>query len=215
MRARRRLMPQATLVIAILAVVVLLSRLPRMSSSGSVTVARIIDGDTVKLSDGQKVRYLLIDTPEKKDPFFDEATRLNESLVLGRPVRLELDVEPRDVYGRTLAFLFVEDEEGREVFVNAEIVRRGLATLYVVGENLKHRDRILAAQREAHGERRGLWKTLDLDSGPVVGTMGRSGRHRFHRPDCKSVRGRKGLVRFETKEEALLEGRSACRSCKP
>lgn len=180
----------------------------------SVVVSDIVDGDTVVLNDGRRIRYLLIDTPEKGDPLYEEATALNRSLVAGRPVRVELDVRPKDDYGRLLAYVFVRDESGAEIFVNERIVREGLAFLYVVGEDAARREDILRAQRAAHEENKGLWKSMGA-GGPCVGSMGKSGRHRFHRESCESLKNAGQLVRFESRPAALLDGRSACRSCKP
>ena len=72
-------------------------------------VARIIDGDTVVMGDGRKVRYIGIDTPERGDPYYKEATAANSRLVKSKKVSLEYDKEERDRYGRTLAFLFLPD----------------------------------------------------------------------------------------------------------
>lgn len=205
-----------TALVALAAALAFRSEIP--SSAGGLEVARVVDGDTAVLSDGQKVRYLLIDTPEEGEPLYEQARRANAELVEAKLLRIELDAEPRDSYGRTLAHLFVPDGRGGEIFVNAELVRRGLARLYVVGENVARRDEILQAQREAIEARRGMWEGLggSGEEAPVVGTDGRSGRHRFHREDCRAIAGRGSkLRRFESRERALWEGRSPCRACRP
>jgi len=216
MRLRRHWRIEAAVVALILAVTAALTQV-RPAAAAGTTVEEVVDGDTIRLSDGQKVRYLLVDTPERGDAMYEAAASANQDLVKGRPVRLELDADSKDDYGRTLAYVFVADDQGNERFVNAELVRQGFALLYVVGENEARRDEILAAQREAAQAGRGLWERLSKEeaSGPFVGGYGKSARHRFHRPSCESVKDPKGMKSFATKREALLDGRSPCRKCKP
>ena len=125
---------------------------PVPPGSEEVAVTTVIDGDTVELADGRRVRYLGINTPEHGQPNFREATEANRRLVQGKTVRLELDVQPTDRFGRTLAHLWVEG-----VFVNRELVRQGLATAYAVEPNVRYRDAILAAEEQARTSGVGLW----------------------------------------------------------
>lgn len=171
----RRPWIEGGVVLVILAALVGLRLLHGRASVGGLVVAKVLDGDTVVLSDGRTVRYLLVDTPEEGEPFAEEARRANEELVKGRTVRLEFDREPLDRYGRLLAYVYVNGD----TFVNAELARRGLANLYVVGENIRRREEILAAQREAIRAGRGRWSSLRNESGTVVGVPG---RHVFHKP---------------------------------
>lgn len=120
----------------------------------SARVARVVDGDTVELTDGRKVRYLGINTPEGGQPFYQEATDFNAWLVEGREVWLEYDVNPMDRYGRLLAYVWVG-----ETFINLELVRQGYATVYTVPPNVRYDEQFLEAQREAREQERGLWAT--------------------------------------------------------
>jgi endonuclease YncB( thermonuclease family) len=92
-----------------------------------VEVMRAIDGDTLELSTGEKVRLIGVDTPETKDPrkpveyFGKEATAFTQRTVAGKRVRLEYDQQRQDKYGRTLAYVYLENG----AFVNAEIIRQG------------------------------------------------------------------------------------------
>ncbi|HYO40073.1 MAG TPA: thermonuclease family protein [Nocardioidaceae bacterium] len=70
-------------------------------------VARVVDGDTVELVGGQDVRIVGVDTPERGDCGYDEATAAMERLVLGRRVRLTVSDEDRDRYGRLLRYVDV------------------------------------------------------------------------------------------------------------
>ena len=86
-------------------------------------VTKVIDGDTIQIEGGQKVRYIGIDTPETVDPtrpdgcFGKEASEKNKNLVLGKKVRLEKDVSLTDRYGRLLRYVYVD-----ELFVNDALV---------------------------------------------------------------------------------------------
>ena len=105
------------------------------------------------------MRLIGIDTPESVKPgspvecFAREASALLERLVEGRRVRLELDVEERDRYGRLLAYV-----HRGELFVNLELVRRGYASVATFPPNVRHVEELLRAQREARAERRGQWR---------------------------------------------------------
>ncbi len=138
---------------------------PAHSVSG--TVVRLVDGDTiyVRLADRvEKVRYIGINTPEfhhpakGEEPGGREAAEVNRRLVEGRRVRLELDVQARDRYGRLLAYVWVAAENGPEVMVNAELVRLGYAQVMTIPPNVRHTSTFLALQRQAREAHRGLWR---------------------------------------------------------
>jgi micrococcal nuclease len=120
-------------------------------------VTRVVDGDTIVVGD-ERVRLIGIDTPETVKPgtpvqcFGREASAELKRLVEGRRVRLERDVEERDRYGRLLAYVYRGD-----VFVNAELVRRGYASVATFPPNVRHVDLFVRLQREARAAGRGLW----------------------------------------------------------
>lgn len=125
-------------------------------------VVRIVDGDTIHVRLGERVervRYIGVNTPEVHHPSKGEepggraAALVNRQLVGGRRVRLELDVQPRDRYGRLLAYVWVDD-----TMVNAELVRRGFAQVMTVPPNVRHQPLFLKLQREAREAGRGLWR---------------------------------------------------------
>ena len=121
-------------------------------------VARVIDGDTIELANGQRVRYIGIDTPETVHPdkpaqcFGQEASNKNKELVAGKRVRLEKDVSETDKYGRLLRYVYVGD-----VFVNLELVSQGYAYAFTYPPDVKYADVFVAAQKEARENNRGLW----------------------------------------------------------
>jgi micrococcal nuclease len=123
-------------------------------------VYKIVDGDTVVLKGGETVRYLNIDTPEVGRPYADEASALNRKLVRFKNVRLEIDVEERDIYGRLLAYVYVETDEGW-IMVNLELVHAGLARLLFIPPNGKYRGAFEAALLDAMVHRRGMWNAVE------------------------------------------------------
>ncbi len=130
---------------------------PRPDDGQTVTVRAVVDGDTVDLADGRRVRYIGINTPERDQPFYEEATEANRRLVEGREAWLVPGVQPRDRYGRTLAYLWVGD-----IFVNLELVRLGYANAYTAPPNVRYSKELLAAEREAREAGVGLWSPADV-----------------------------------------------------
>lgn len=129
------------------------------------TVQSVIDGDTIILENNEKVRYLGIDAPEthKKvgdswskvsEPFGEEATLFNKSLVEHKEVTLKFDREKEDQYGRTLAYVYVDNR-----LVNTAILAEGLAFPYDI-HKLKLYSVFRLAFMNALKSRRGLYKTV-------------------------------------------------------
>ena len=114
---------------------------------------RVIDGDTVVLANGDRVRYIGMDTPERGEPFFDEATEYNRRLVEGRRVQLVEDESETDRFGRLLRYVFAGD-----ILVNAELVREGLAEAKRYKPDVKFADCFDALMQEARDAKRGMWE---------------------------------------------------------
>jgi endonuclease YncB( thermonuclease family) len=128
-------------------------------------VARVVDGDTVQVQMGDRVetvRYIGISIPEIEHPtggrarYGEVARTANRQLVEGRAVRLILDVQPRDRYGRLLAYVYVDGQ-----LVNAELVRRGYAEAATQPPNVKYHRDFVELQRQARQTRAGLWADLE------------------------------------------------------
>ncbi|MDY6931694.1 MAG: thermonuclease family protein [Halobacteriota archaeon] len=129
------------------------------------TVIDVIDGDTVRLQNGDKVRLLGINTPEKGQPYYEEATDKLKELVEGREVLLEGDSEDKDKYERLLRYIYVED-----TFVNLELVRGGYANVYIMSPNTKYSDELIEAEEGAKNAGKGLWQQSD-DFSDCVGIL--------------------------------------------
>jgi micrococcal nuclease len=121
----------------------------------TATVTSVVDGDTVDISTGERVRYLMVDTPElgSSDCFAAEARQFNIDLVLGKQVTLALDVEPEDQFGRTLAYVTVDGVE-----VNARLVDRGYAcVLHIPPNGTDRKAEFDALEAAAKAAGRGMW----------------------------------------------------------
>ena len=181
-----------------------------------VTVKYVNDGDTILLSDGRRVRYIGIDTPEidhennRAEAFGYQAREVNRKLVTPDTIRLEVDREPQDRYGRTLAYVYLSDG----TLVNTEMLRAGLAVVFYKRPNTRLFSKMLAVQREAMVAGRGLWKTARADRTAVVGNRNSM---RFHLPSCPAVRQMrpKNRVAFKKKWDAFWDGYSPARDCIP
>ena len=118
-------------------------------------VVQVIDGDTIVIEGGYRVRYIGIDTPEiypSMEAFGTEAWQANRKLVEGKEVRLERDVSERDKYGRLLRYVWVDN-----TLVEAELVRQGLARAKAYPPDTKYQDYLEQAETEAMEAGRGMW----------------------------------------------------------
>jgi len=121
-------------------------------------VTRVIDGDTIEIEGGNKVRYIGIDTPETVHPskpvecFGIEASNKNKELVEGKKVKLEKDISETDRYGRLLRYVWIGD-----IFVNDYLVRQGYAYASTYPPDIKYSNQFVQAQQEAKENNRGLW----------------------------------------------------------
>jgi micrococcal nuclease len=137
-------------------------------------VSRVVDGDTLKLSGGERIRLIGVDTPEVhySDKLLRDAKKsgrniaaiqamgktasdFTKSLCTDKRVRLEFDVEKRDRYKRLLAYVYLEDG----TFVNAKIIEEGYGQVMTIPPNVKYADLFLKLQRDAREKRKGLWSS--------------------------------------------------------
>ncbi len=130
---------------------------------GPFKVAKVIDGDTVKLGNGETVRLLGVDAPEivhEKAPaqrFGNESSAYLHKLLEGAEVVLETEAEPLDVHGRTLAYVW----KG-ELLVNAEAIRRGFAWTYAGFAFSRHAE-FMELEKKARKARKGIWDLKPMD----------------------------------------------------
>ncbi|MFY9480897.1 MAG: thermonuclease family protein [Ilumatobacteraceae bacterium] len=131
----------------------------------AATVLSVIDGDTIDISISgrtERVRLIGINTPETKHPtkgiecFGPEASAYLEQLLpKGTRLRVERDIEARDIYGRLLLYIYVADTD---LFVNLELVARGFAQPMVFEPNTAHKLEFAHAATQAERSNIGMWQ---------------------------------------------------------
>jgi micrococcal nuclease len=170
---RRRL--GAVLALLVLAATACAQGAPSLTASSAtatlpagvdVEVRKVVDGDTLEVTGGERVRLIGVDTPEtvaEDRPigcFGKEASRFMASVLPpGTGVRLVGDAEQRDRYGRLLAYVY---RLADGLFVNAELLRRGYAQLLTIPPNIAHTDEFSALARQAREGSQGLWAACTL-----------------------------------------------------
>ena len=122
------------------------------------TVKRVIDGDTIVLENGERVRLIGVDTPETVHPnkpvqyFGKEASAFTKNMVEGKKVKLEYDWQRKDRYGRTLAYVYLEDG----THLNAEIIKQGFGFAYTKYP-FKNMDEFKDYEKNTRKAGKGLW----------------------------------------------------------
>ena len=181
------------------------------------TIVRILDGDTMELGNGETVRLLAIDTPEKGEKLYAEAGDLLRRVAQGKEARLVGAGRARDRYGRLLAYVYIDDT----LMVNRVMVDSGMAYVYLFEDTDSRREEtamMISSQRGDMDRAVGLW---GIKHKAETRYVARAGSYRFHRPGCSSLddeyeSAKPGKYRmFATRNEALYEGLSPCRRCKP
>ncbi len=132
-----------------------------VSAQETGRVVEVIDGDTVRLADRREVRLVGIQAPKlplgRRNftpwPLAEESRAALVRLAAGKTLRLSFGGAPGDRDGRVLAHL--TDESGR--FLQAEMLRLGMARLYSFADNRSRLDELFAAEREARAANRGIW----------------------------------------------------------
>lgn len=133
----------------------------QLGSNRWVTVTKVYDGDTFKTRSGEKVRLLGINTPEVAhsdkpgQPLGKAAKQELKSLIQGKLVRLEFDRDKHDKYGRLLAHIYLRDG----TWLNAHMIERGLAHLYIFTPNFHHASELLHKEQDARENKLGIWNT--------------------------------------------------------
>lgn len=115
------------------------------------SVIGVIDGDTIKIKNGQFVRLLGINAPEKGELYYNESTQELKRLVLGKKVKLEKDVVNKDRYKRLLRYVYIDD-----IFVNKIMLKQGYARIDIENE-MKYGEQLKNAEKFAKENKLGIW----------------------------------------------------------
>lgn len=133
------------------------------------TVTKVIDGDTFWVQRAPdisfKVRLIGIDAPEtrktryKEKGFYGQQSKeYLENLIDKQEVKLVIDVDSLDRYGRTLAYAYLPDG----TMINAKLIKGGYATVMTVPPNIQHSELFLELQKHAQHNKTGLWSVDPL-----------------------------------------------------
>jgi micrococcal nuclease len=136
----------------ILMALVLIANFYFRVNSSNALVVKVVDGDTIEILGGQKIRLIGIDAPEQGDCYFEESKEELENLLSGRMVRLIYDVDREDRYGRSLAYVYLG-----EIFVNKDLVERGYAFSKAYPPNTSLQNILDDAQKQSIAKTAGLW----------------------------------------------------------
>ncbi len=132
-------------------------------SKESAVVARVVDGDTLELENGDRVRILGINSPEKNNFYYQEAKDRMVELVEGKQITMEKGDDDKDRYGRLLRFVFVGDE-----FVNLQMVKEGYASVYLMPQGSKYYDEFSDAELGAKKNKVGIWSSAERSCIEVI-----------------------------------------------
>lgn len=181
---------------------------------------RVIDGDTIVLDGNEIIRLIGVDTPETKAPrkpvqyFGKEAYEFTKGLVEGKKVRLEYDQERTDKYGRTLAYVYLEDMS----FLNAEIIKQGYGFAYTQFP-FKYLEQFREYEKEARENNRGLWGPKEeikpenqaKANEDTIVYITKTGK-KYHSGNCRYLS--KSKIPISLKE-AIQKGYAPCSVCSP
>ena len=128
-------------------------------------IHRVVDGDTFWLinakGEKEKIRFIGIDAPEAKNYgkkvkqyYGKESTNFLTNYLKGKKVRLEYDVQRYDQYGRTLAYVYLEDG----TFLNEYLIKNGYAKVVTFPPNVKYHRQFVIAERYARQHQLGMWR---------------------------------------------------------
>ncbi|HLC48619.1 MAG TPA: thermonuclease family protein [Candidatus Norongarragalinales archaeon] len=125
----------------------------RVQNQQTFEVARVIDGDTIEMGDGEKVRFICINTPEIGEFYYDEAKEYLTAKLLNKNVTLEKDVTEEDSYGRLLRYVYLDD-----TLINSELVKNGYAEVIRYPPDTKYCDEFEALEDMAIEKGIGIWQ---------------------------------------------------------
>ena len=181
--------------------------------------SKVIDGDTIELSNEEWIRYIGINAPELRngipDPYSQEAFEANRNLVIGKEAYLEFDVQERERYDRMLAYTYFDD-----LFIYTWLVENGYAQIMTIPPNVTYQDLLLELQTKTREENRGIWEIEPVENKkedsefPYVGNKNSK---KFHHYYCGSVDDmkEKNKVFFLSREDAVEAGYVPCKRCHP
>ncbi|MFV1952020.1 MAG: thermonuclease family protein [Nitrospinota bacterium] len=196
-----------------------------LSHADQAICTYVLDGDTIIISyDGkeEKVRLLGVNTPEitgfnkSVEYLGEEAKRFTIKMIHGKKVNIVFDNKKTDMYGRLLAYIYLEDR----TFLNAEIIKQGYGYAQK-GFLHKYLNEFIKFEQEAKRLKRGLWakeaKSISNKEKRTRKYVASKNSTVFHNSNCGHAKQIKSynLIIFETRKEAAESGRRPCKFCRP
>lgn len=194
------------------------------ATADTYKVLRVVDGDTFKVThNGQEVsvRMIGVDTPESVHPdaeknteFGKLASEFTKSKLEGKTVKLVKDVSEKDMYGRLLRYVYLEDG----TFYNELLVKEGYAKVSTYPPDVKYADVFVEAERYARENNKGLWAITDdtstptpspapaASTGKIKGNISSSGEKIYHMPGGAYYDQTDAEEYFDTEEQAQAAG---------
>jgi micrococcal nuclease len=187
-------------------------------------ISRVVDGDTVVLSDGKRVRFIGMDTPESTTTtefYGKEASDYTKSQLTGKTVYLEKDVSETDRYGRLLRYVWlslpkeISDSEIRSKMFNAILVQEGYAQSSTYPPDVKYQEYLTRYNSEARNANKGLWNTDSSGTaysnsvaatGKIKGNINSKGEKIYHVPGGRYYEQTVPEQWFDTEEDAKAAG---------
>ena len=174
-----------------------------------LVVIKVFTGELIKLSGGERVRYIGVDAPGEGNFFFEDARLANKKLVEQKKITIEYDTR-KNSDKDLLGYVYAGD-----TFVNAQLLKNGFGIAYIVPPNQKYAGLFISLQKEARKKRRGIWAFEDPNDEAYY--IASKGSRKFHRPGCRFARELSfdKRVIFRTRDEALSKGYSQDWRCNP
>lgn len=135
--------------------------IPSSTIREKAMVKRVIDGDTIELSDKRKVRYIGINSPEMTDTraevkcLAQKAKEADQKLVEGKEVELEKDVSETDKYGRLLRYVWIDGQ-----MINEELMKKGWTEVDTYPPDIKYQEIFVNEEKEAKLNKLGIWGNI-------------------------------------------------------
>ena len=195
------------MIIALLTLLIILLSIQQQQN----IVVNVIDGDTFLLKTGEKVRLTGIDAPEKGELYYNESKQFLEDLIIDKIVVLEKDISNKDLYGRSLRYVYVDGS-----MVNLELVSVGFAEAKEYPPDTRYTSELREAENDAKANSLGIWYSeeegddLCVALGCQEGTnfVGSVNSDKYHSCDSRFARVilPENLICFTSEESALEQG---------
>lgn len=197
-----------------------------LTSEERSVCTKVVDGDTIYLSNGKKVRFVGVNTPEKGVVGYQASKRFVKKLCLNKEVGINIDDKKyTDKYGRTLAVVIVDGKN-----LNEMLLKEGLAEVMYIppsefspyswtSDGLTTADTMPASNivSTATSLENSSTSNEKVSSGDSSKYIGNSNSHKFHKENCKAVKkmSENNKVYFNSRDDAINDGYVACKMCNP